>query len=456
MLSKQTLTKAFAVLFEQCLRVRPDDQILLIYDDLFRPFLDSVIDFLTENKLHATFVEIPKAYQRALVSWGTQSQYSSGVPLGLAAAIGEASIILNCLDGDSQTARLRRAIVQQQRPHECRLAHIPGLSEDILEVMTRSPIYEILESAESVAWGLGEARTAELCSRDLAGTEHSLRLDLGGWDNEPLMSPGVIYPNSWGNIPPGEVFCCPDHASVNGEVCINGSVPGKCLGEGEEAVLRFSAGLLESWYPRSSPAALFLEAEKSRADLRGDENWNAFAELGIGLNSAVANLTGNPLLDEKALGTVHVAIGDNTTFGRHLKADTHLDMVVKAPTLLLDAIVLIDRGELLLDRLADWRHTAKPEPLRLVPGHRLFLNAAKVDKEQGFALRRLSSAGRVGYVNISGPTDAALLMKVLSHLSEDRPISLADLRSEIDDKDLDTALALLHHYRVLEIEKNHA
>ena len=63
---------------------------------------------------------------------------------------------------------------------------------------------------------------------------------------------------------------------------------------------------------------------------------DVIAELGIGLNHAVAP-RGHVMLDEKAGGTAHVAIGRNTgTYGGDNEATIHVDCVFSAPELEVD------------------------------------------------------------------------------------------------------------------------
>lgn len=59
------------------------------------------------------------------------------------------------------------------------------------------------------------------------------------------------------------------------------------------------------------------------------------AELGIGLNP-LARLTGNVLEDEKVRGTVHIALGDNSTFGGQIETPSHLDGILLQPRLRVD------------------------------------------------------------------------------------------------------------------------
>jgi len=71
------------------------------------------------------------------------------------------------------------------------------------------------------------------------------------------------------------------------------------------------------------------------------------AELGIGTNPK-AVITGKTLEDEKKIGTCHVAIGDNTSFGGKVKAKSHLDGVIRNPTIYLDTKKIMQNGKLLV------------------------------------------------------------------------------------------------------------
>ncbi|MDF2630016.1 MAG: aminopeptidase, partial [Symbiobacteriaceae bacterium] len=49
-----------------------------------------------------------------------------------------------------------------------------------------------------------------------------------------------------------------------------------------------------------------------------------------------ARLRGRAPLDEKILGTAHIALGSNTHFGGANAAETHYDCVINRPTIYLD------------------------------------------------------------------------------------------------------------------------
>jgi len=74
------------------------------------------------------------------------------------------------------------------------------------------------------------------------------------------------------------------------------------------------------------------------------------AEFGVGTNPK-AGLKTNILESEKILGTIHVAFGDNATFGGRNRAAFHQDFLVFKPTVDLlrgrKADRLLTRGRLL-------------------------------------------------------------------------------------------------------------
>lgn len=357
---------AFGVLLDRCLQATTHDEVLVYFDESVQRFLQALTDAITRRKLRATFVFVPKSYQLFLMARKEPGD-DSNVPLprALKSPVGDATVIMILLDGDLATSSVRGALLNVRRPNGCRVAHVPGLTRSILQVLSNSPIDMIVALSELLAWALGEAEEGELITYGPGGEKYSLSLQLDGWRCEPLMSPGIIFPDSWGNIPPGETFCCPDsYASVRGTVCVNGSVPGAVLGPGEEALLHFEGGKLTHW-DAGSPVSTFLTAEQHRAAGRGDEHWNTFAELGIGLNPVIERLTGNSLFDEKAAKTVHVAIGDNSIFSGLVTSETHADLVIREPTLILNGHTVMRYGEIDLQALRTWRSGVEPTPLRI-------------------------------------------------------------------------------------------
>ena len=121
-----------------------------------------------------------------------------------------------------------------------------------------------------------------------------------------------------GDYPSGEVYIAPNESSANGSVFVS-----KLIVEGEvfeDFVLKFKEGTLIA----CSAENLFDYIKSAPGDAL------KIAEFGIGLNTNIDTLTGYALFDEKAIGTVHIAVGMNHAFGGLNHTPLHLDFVLDA------------------------------------------------------------------------------------------------------------------------------
>jgi leucyl aminopeptidase (aminopeptidase T) len=59
-------------------------------------------------------------------------------------------------------------------------------------------------------------------------------------------------------------------------------------------------------------------------------------ELGIGLNKEARIGRGLMAEDEGQFGTVHLGLGEGRTFGLDVRAPSHVDLVVRYPTVTID------------------------------------------------------------------------------------------------------------------------
>ncbi|MFX1504793.1 MAG: aminopeptidase [Promethearchaeota archaeon] len=90
------------------------------------------------------------------------------------------------------------------------------------------------------------------------------------------------------------------------------------------------------------------QAEKFRKILsEGDDNSWKICEVGCGTN-AKATYIGELIEDERVQGSAHIGLGGNTHFGGSIQSVTHLDTSTRNPTVTLDGIEIISKGELLL------------------------------------------------------------------------------------------------------------
>lgn len=139
----------------------------------------------------------------------------------------------------------------------------------------------------------------------------------------------------------GEVSQMPNEGAAEGRICVDGPIAH--LGGGETVVLEVRGGRVvrvES-SGRRSDRLREITTSVPRAD--------NIAEIGIGLNDACRR-NGDFEEEKKARGLVHVAIGDNVFYGGTVECPVHMDMVLYAPTVLIDDLVVVDAGEVVFDR----------------------------------------------------------------------------------------------------------
>ncbi len=144
-------------------------------------------------------------------------------------------------------------------------------------------------------------------------------------------------PGTGGNMPAGEVYIPPQgYQGVQGKLVIDGSIKtekGAVLVQ-EPVTMIIENGRIVSMEGKQAPLLekTFLKFE-DRA--KYPERVRQVCELGIGINPGSV-LIGSTIMDEKVLGTGHIAIGSNYWFGGEIKTIFHGDMVFKNPIFYVD------------------------------------------------------------------------------------------------------------------------
>ncbi len=212
-----------------------------------------------------------------------------------------------------------------------RVATMPGITEACLVRTMNADYGAIAERTRRVTELLTRARTARLTTA--AGTD--LELPIAGI--AAIASTGLIRePGQWGNLPSGEAYLRPEEGKAEGVLVVDGALAG--IGTvGEPVRITVHAGLAVEVSGGEEAAAFAAMLAKVGAPGRN------VAELGVGTNDR-AVLTGMILEDEKILGTVHVAFGNNASMGGSVDVPFHVDGIVLEPTLTLDGEPLLLEG----------------------------------------------------------------------------------------------------------------
>ncbi len=212
-----------------------------------------------------------------------------------------------------------------------RVASMPGITGQMFGRGGLTADYnEVKRISETVADMLTGAEKVRIKTRLGCDFTASLSGRKGEADTGILTKKGAF-----GNLPAGEGFIAPVEGNSHGTLVFDGSFAG--------------IGMLKR------PIRITVESGKA-VKIEGDggklkkmlNNEDNIAEMGIGTNPR-AKLIGTVLEDEKVMGTVHVALGDNHNFGGTIRADVHLDGVIKSPDIWLDDTKIMEAGRFVPD-----------------------------------------------------------------------------------------------------------
>lgn len=135
----------------------------------------------------------------------------------------------------------------------------------------------------------------------------------------------ITKPGQFSNLPAGEVFLAPLEGTAKGTLVLEWAPTRKLK---KPVFLHIEKGLVTK-VEGNEKYVDFLKKKLSERK----ENRN-IAELGIGTNDR-ASRPDNILESEKIIGTIHIALGDNSTFGGTVKTSFHQDFVFFKPTVTL-------------------------------------------------------------------------------------------------------------------------
>ncbi|MGQ3328096.1 MULTISPECIES: aminopeptidase [Halorubrum] len=303
------LADAAETAVEQCLRVAPGESVVVVTDDERAPIGEALYEAASAVTDDATVLRYPPA-----------DQHGTEPPAPVAAAMADSDAFLAPTTKSLSHTRARGSACEAG----ARGATLPGITADVFTTGLDADYAAIDAACDDVLAEVGDADEVRVTSP--AGTD--ITFEVG--DREWLADTGMVHdPGDFSNLPAGEVFVAPEAAT--GTYVVDGTMmPHGLLDEGQQLTFEVEDGFVTS----VSDDAVRAEIETA-AESVGDAAYN-LAELGIGTNVGVDALVGSVLLDEKAGGTVHIAIGDNAGIGGETDAPIHLDGILRDPTVYAD------------------------------------------------------------------------------------------------------------------------
>ncbi|MFP8954655.1 aminopeptidase [Natrialbaceae archaeon A-arb3/5] len=292
----------------QCLELEPDESCVIVTDDEREPIGEA---------LYAVASEITD--DTAIIRYPPGDQHGAEPPEPVAAALSGADTFLAPTTKSISHTRARSDATDSGT----RGATLPGITESVFVTGLDADYDRILTECERMLDRVAGADEIRVTTD--RGTDITFDLGDREWHDD---TGDVSAPGAFSNLPAGEVFISPE--SAEGTYVVDGTMRPHGLLADRELEFVVEDGLVTE----ISDDEIRGQVEEAAAQA-GDAAYN-LAELGIGTNVGVTELVGSVLLDEKAAGTVHIAIGDNAGIGGETDAPIHLDGIIREPTVLVD------------------------------------------------------------------------------------------------------------------------
>ena len=302
-----TLDSAAETAVDQCLALGAEESCAVVTDDERLPIGRALYDAARAVTDEVVLLQYPPG-----------DQHGTEPPAPVAAAMRGADVVF-CPTTKSLSHTRARSGANEAG---ARVATLPGITESVFTTGLDTDYRAIEQSCETVLDAVADASEVRVTSP--AGTD--ITFEPG--EHEWLADTGIVHEaGAMSNLPAGEVFVSPENA--NGTYVVDGTMMPHGL---VDTPIEFT---VEGGFVTDIEDERIRKQVERGAEEVGDDAYN-LAELGIGTNAAVSQLVGSVLLDEKAAGTVHIAIGDDHGIGGDTQAPLHLDGILRDPTVYAD------------------------------------------------------------------------------------------------------------------------
>ncbi len=304
-----------------CMKVKKNESILVITDEVKREIGYS----LFENAKRL-------GYNSLLVEMKSAKINGAEPPKQVAELMQKFDVVLiptakSVTHTDARRAASKKGVRVATFPGITKEIMIRGMNADYNAISKRSiKLKRILEKGKHV--------------RITAPAGTNIEFDITG--RTAIASKGLYHKKGEsGNLPTGETYNAPVEGTANGVFVVDGSFAGLGLIGDVNIKVEVKKGFATKI--TGGKAAKKLNKMLDEVG-KGARN---IAEFGIGTNDS-AKLSGILLEDEKVMGTVHLALGNNITMGGTFNVPIHVDGVIKKPNVWLDGKMLMKDGKLLI------------------------------------------------------------------------------------------------------------
>lgn len=216
-----------------------------------------------------------------------------------------------------------------------RIATLPGVTEEIM-VRCMNADYHLIAQRTFALCALME-KTSVIRVTAPGGTDITMPIK----GRTAHASSGLFREKGQsGNLPTGEAYLAPLEHQSNGVVVVDGSMA--MIG-----IVKTPISItVKNGYATEITGGDEAVQLKQLLEPHGKDALNV-AEFGIGTNDK-AIITGKIIEDEKVMGTIHIAFGDNKSMGGSVRVASHLDGLVRMPTVWFDETMIMKDGAFII------------------------------------------------------------------------------------------------------------
>lgn len=320
MIISPELRSAALIAVRDCMGVRPGERVLVVTDAPLR-----TIGYATFEAARELTTEV------LLVEMTPRQSNGAEPPAEVAALMTQFDVVL-CPTSKSLTHTDSRRAASAKG---VRVATLPGVTEEVMVRCMNADYTEIAARTFRICDLMRQTKVVRVTAP--AGTDVTLPIE----GREAHASSGLFREKGlWGNLPTGEAYLAPLEGLSNGIVVVDGSMAS--VGMVDQPIrIVVKDGYATDITGGASARRLVELLEPHGKDAR------TVAEFGVGTNDR-AILTGVILEDEKVMGTIHIAFGDNKSMGGSVRVASHLDGLIKQPTVWFDDRKVMEGGRLLM------------------------------------------------------------------------------------------------------------
>jgi leucyl aminopeptidase (aminopeptidase T) len=315
------LLSASTIAIRDCMGAKPSESVLIVTDEPLRPIGLALRQAAKDLGHDVMLLEmLPRATNAA------------EPPPHVAQFMTMVDVVL-CPTSKSLThTEARRAATAAG----ARVGTLPGVTEAIMIRCMNADYQRIADRTDRLCRLMKGSKTIRVVAP--AGTDITMPVE----GRLPIASTGLFRERGqFGNLPTGEAYLAPLEGQSNGVVVVDGSMAGVgVVATPIRIVVKNGQATDISGGREAEQLVALLEPH-------GAPGRN-LAEFGVGTNDR-AQLSGVILEDEKVMGTIHIAFGDNKSMGGSVRVASHLDGLVKHPSVWFDDRLIMDAGRLLLE-----------------------------------------------------------------------------------------------------------